>query len=92
MGGGLSVTLTDSWPVQMHRNYCDVSVRIADGPINIHDYWQWRRNRGFRRFSEPGLPTRAPGGPKWGHTEILDKKIIEHTNTKFIKTTKKFVK
>jgi len=37
MGGGLSVTLTDSWPVQMHRNYRDVSVRIADGPINIHD-------------------------------------------------------
>ena len=38
-----------------------------------HD--QWRRNRGFRRFNEPGA--QAPGGRRvWGPKNICKKRIL----------------
>ena len=48
-----------------------------------HD--QWRRNRGFRRFDEPGPP--SSWGPEWwGHRKILGKilrKIIKIVATRW---------
>ena len=46
--------------------------------------YQWHRNRGFRRFNEPGPP--SPSGPRVvGHIKFLGKtlrKIIKIVATK----------
>ena len=51
----------------------------------VHASGQWRRNRGFRRFNEPG--PRSSWGPEWwGHRKILGKilrKIIKIVTTRW---------
>ena len=46
--------------------------RVIYAHVTFQSTQQWRSNRGFRRFNEPG--PRAPGGPRVRGQKILRKK------------------